>query len=157
MNTQQLFEVLKHDPFTSKYNYNVLPLNHFLENSFSRLSMLIINYDTCDNPGSHWVAVFIDKDRNIEYFDSYGILPMYSSIMNKLTSISANKSPTFNLTCFQGNSTACGQYCLLYLLLKARGFTLKRIQNIFHMTKVAKERDFVVNYFVNFNYDKLFD
>lgn len=155
MNTQQLFNVLKHDPYTSKFNCEVLPLNHFLENSITKSSLFIINYDGCDEPGSHWVAIFINTKKEIEFFDSFGMLPIYSSIVEKLD-VFSNKKPTFNLFRFQGNSTVCGQYCLLYLLLKARGFTLKDIQSIFYKTETFVERDFVANHFINQRFGKLF-
>lgn len=58
------------------------------------------------------------------------------------------KKPHFNLACFQGNASVCGQYCLLYLLFKIWGFILKKIQNILHETETFAERDFVVNHFI---------
>lgn len=156
MNTQQLLNVLKHDPYTSEFNCKVLPLNHFLEYSATTSSLMIINYDTCDEPGSHWVAVFINKNKKIEYFDSYGMLPIYSSVTEKLSDLSHNKGLAFNKIRFQGNSTVCGQYCLVYLLLKARGYSLKQVQNIFHKTETFVERDLVANYFINEKFGQLF-
>lgn len=156
MNTEQLMDVLKHDTYTSKFNCEVLSLNHFLESSIAISSLIIINYDSCDEPGSHWVAIFINKKQEIEFFDSYGMLPIYSSIRTKLNNTFGKTRPTFNLIRFQGNSTVCGQYCLLYLLLKARGFTLKDIQNTFYETKSFAERDVVANQFINKRFGKLF-
>ncbi|KAJ8048841.1 hypothetical protein HOLleu_01315 [Holothuria leucospilota] len=36
---------------------------------------LVINLDPSHLPGSHWVAVFISKEKHGEYFDSYGLPP----------------------------------------------------------------------------------
>lgn len=156
MNTEELLKVLKHDPFSTRFDYSVLPLNHFLEKRFNTSSLVVVNLDDCDEPGSHWVALSIDNSGDVEYFDSYGILPFYSSVMTKLQKLSLNRKLGFNLTCFQGNSSVCGQYCLLYLLLKSRGFSLKEIQHILCKTETTTERDFVVNQFINFTFGKLF-
>ena len=156
MNTDQLLNVLNHDPYTSKFNCEVLPLNHFLESSILKPSLIIINYDSCEESGSHWVALFIDTKKGIEFFDSYGMLPIYPSIMEKLNSSFSDEKTTFNLFRFQGNSTVCGQYCLIYLLLKARGFTLHDIQNIFYKAETFEVRDFVANHFINKRFGKQF-
>ena len=36
---------------------------------------MVLNKDPADEPGEHWVAVYINEDRKGEYFDSYGMTP----------------------------------------------------------------------------------
>ena len=38
----------------------------------------IINTDDHDEPGEHWLAVYVDKD--VEYFDSFGLFPLDSRL-----------------------------------------------------------------------------
>ncbi len=156
MNTKEILDVLNNDLFTSKYCYSVLPLNHFLENSFPNSSFAVVNYDDCDKPGSHWVAIFIDENRNVEYFDSYGIMPLDFSIISKLEEISNGKEIIFNLARFQGTSSVCGQYCLVYLLLRTRGVKLRKIKKILLQCSSFPERDYIVNHFINQSFGILF-
>ena len=36
---------------------------------------MVLNTDPADEPGEHWVAVYIHEDGKGEYFDSYGMAP----------------------------------------------------------------------------------
>ena len=118
--------MLKTDSFTSRYNCYVLPLNHFLETTVSEPSLIIFNYDNCYQTGSHWVAVLINET-DVEYFDSYAIPPFYHSLRQKISNLSLNKVYKRNSYTFQGISSVCGQYCLIYLLLCSKGYQMKSI------------------------------
>ena len=157
MNTVEILQVLNNDFFASKYDCYVLPLNHFLHTNFDKPSLIVFNYDDCDKSGSHWVAVFIDKN-NIEYFDSYAIPPLTETLLNKIEFLSVNKTIKFNSTCFQGDSTSvCGQYCLIYLLLCSRGYQMKSICKTLLHCKFSSERDVIVNDFINHHFLTLFN
>ena len=56
MNTTELVNILRTDQHTRVLNPAVKPLNHFLEEPLNRPSMTIVNLDSCDERGSHWVA-----------------------------------------------------------------------------------------------------
>lgn len=76
---------------------------------------LIINLDTSDLPGSHWVAVYINKSRHAFYFDSYGSPPTVQ-ITKWLKQF---KSFSYNKKCFQSIfSKNCGFYCIYFIYLK---------------------------------------
>lgn len=155
MNAQQLEDVLREDPFTSLYSVMILPINHFLEQNVKKSSMIIFNYDECDEPGSHWVAVFVCPNGNVEYFDSYAYPPLNELLHIKINNLSRRKT-MYNLTCLQGKSSVCGQYCLVYLLLRARGYHMNEIVSFFLQCSVDDERDHVVNQFINSNFHHLF-
>jgi len=40
---------------------------------------LIINTDSSNNPGEHWVAIYTDNNCS-EYFDSFGLPPLQEEI-----------------------------------------------------------------------------
>ncbi|KAK3917100.1 LOW QUALITY PROTEIN: Putative thiol protease R355 [Frankliniella fusca] len=74
-------------------------------------------------PGTHWVAFFIDKHGVGEYWDSYGMPPIVSHHKNFLKRLC--KKWTYNHTSLQAiDSKVCGEYCLLYLIHRAHGYTL---------------------------------
>lgn len=137
-----LQELLQHEYRTASQSFKTRPVHwkiclqcisiesFFLKNSSKSLSLVVVNSDDCDNPGSHRIAISIDKNGDVEHFHSYGICSFCSSVI-----MSFDKKSQFNLTCFRGNFLVCGQYCFLYLLLKSKGFSLKNLQNIPHETK----------------------
>ena len=91
---------------------------------------LIINTDKHDEKGEHWVAIYI-SNRNIGYyFDSYGLPPLNREIevfLNQYTN-----GWKYNSQTIQGlNSTKCGQFSVLFILLKTIGFTFQQITNLF--------------------------
>lgn len=153
MNTVELLNILKNDPYTSKMNCEVLPLDHFLIKSIRSPSAVIFNYDNSDEPGSHWVATFTLADGQVEYFDPFGVKPLTKTLMNKIISLSV-QFPVFNSTAFQGESFVCGQYCLIFLLLRARGFHTSHIKKLMMLCDSTHERDHVICDFINMTFSK---
>ena len=91
----------------------------------------LINTDHSAGPGEHWVCVWCDGRGHVEYFDSFGLPPVFASIQNF---IDRNRSGRFkyNKRLLQSlTSSACGLYVLYYVLMKSRGATLSRVQQMF--------------------------
>lgn len=157
MNSQQLEQVLKEDLYTSSFSIKVLPINHFMDEKFELSSMTIFNYDECNKPGSHWVAVFFCPDGIVEYFDSFAFPPLNKSLLMKIENLSKYE-PLYNVTCLQSKSSVCGQFCLVYLLLRARGYHMNEIVSFFKNSPTdGDEHDHVVNSFINLNFQHLFN
>lgn len=86
-------------------------------------ALLICNTDPISKPGSHWVAFYIDKHGVGEYWDSYGMPPLVSQHKKFLQRHC--KKWTYNHTCLQAlDSSVCGEYCVLYLVHRAHGYSL---------------------------------
>jgi hypothetical protein len=70
----------------------------------------IVNYDTSEKSGSHWVAIV--KDNNIVfYFDSYGIYPL-----KEVKQRYPNKKIIYNDYAVQKiNSNICGHLCIAFI------------------------------------------
>ena len=85
----------------------------------------IINLSPSWHPGSHWVAAYKD-DETAEYFCSYGTKA--SSELKWLLGrkYSENSKQLQTLT-----SDLCGQYCLFYLMCRARGLSLNDVLSCF--------------------------
>ena len=85
---------------------------------------LIVNTDTHDSPGEHWIAIYLDGNGGGEYFDSYGLPPLHKEFiyfMQKNCPIGWcwNSVTLQCLTCI-----TCGQYCLTYIKLKLNNYSL---------------------------------
>lgn len=95
---------------------------------------IVINTDTSDGPGIHWVAAYIDPWQRGWYFDSYGFPPppILVYFLNARTIYW-----TFSDTTLQSvTSTTCGYFCLYFLYHKTRGKTLSQIIGFFDTTRL---------------------
>jgi len=47
--------------------------------------LLVCNTDHSDEPGRHWIAIYVDNDGHGEYFDSFGRRPVvdFEHYMNR--------------------------------------------------------------------------
>jgi len=83
----------------------------------------ILNYDNSDQPGTHWVGLFIDpKVKHIEYFDPFGVPPKKRilNILNKLElPIIMSNTQLQDL-----NSEACGYYVVEYIKMRTEGMSM---------------------------------
>lgn len=89
----------------------------------------IVNTDPNYLPGSHWVALYINKNNYAYYFDSLGNVPI-NSVANILD---RNKiTYDYNTKRIQGDkSDVCGDYCLLFVYLACQGYILKSFISLF--------------------------
>ena len=57
------------DSFIGVFSSDILP-------SYAQTGYYVVNLDTSQQPGSHWIAIKISKSKcQNEYFDSYGLGP----------------------------------------------------------------------------------
>ena len=73
MNSLQIEDLLKKDSQAKKIFEKVCALDEIEVPSYP--IAYVINSDTSDKKGEHWVVVYFDKNRRGEYFDSYGLPP----------------------------------------------------------------------------------
>lgn len=95
-----------------------------------RGTSLIINTDSSDGPGEHWVAVYVD-DKDIEYFDPYGLPPFHEEIASFLER--NGRRITINHVTLQtpGYSVTCGHYACLFVLFRGRGLEYESLLRMF--------------------------
>ena len=152
MNSTELLKILQCDRYTNLLNPAVKPLNHFLDEPLSSPSLTIVNLDSCDKPGSHWVAVYVPMNGRTEYFDSYANEPN-KKFLFKLQQL--KNEIIYSLIPVQGLSTVCGQYCLLFLLIRSRGFVFHDIISTFLLSEFSAERDSIANFMINHFYENV--
>ena len=146
MNSQQLRNILNSDEHTSMLNPSVKSLDEFVNTEIFIPSMNIVNFDQSHQPGSHWIAVNITDSGSTEYFDSYGDTVQNILIDTKLKQMGRIKRSKHVL---QGISTVCGQYCLIFLLMRARNYSYKNILSKLKQVDSSRERDFIVSQVIN--------
>lgn len=128
LKTNEVDSLVRADPLAAQQFVGVFALDKIPDfTNIQHPQSLVFNTDPHCCPGQHWVAIHLDPvTRTSEYFDSYGILPIYRQAMQTLSSISPTRI-NFNAETLQElDSTLCGHYCVVYLWEKARGTPLSR-------------------------------
>jgi len=130
MNTIEINNYLKgFKEFGGTYPRDSLPYK------VDKPSCFVINTDKADGPGEHWVAIYLYNNGSGEYFDSFGLPPLHTEIIQFLHK-NCPKGWYHNSITFQSfYSGTCGTYCVLYLSTKCRGMTFELFINMFNNNK----------------------
>lgn len=150
METNEIYAGLKTNTMTRDCIADVLPIDLLPEKTLVEynahgIKFFVVNLDSSDEPGSHWVAMLISPMPKIynEYFDSYGLEPA-QEIKDYL-----GANYIMQRRELQGSkSTVCGQWCMYYVWLRCRGYTLRDIIAPFASCS-PEENDKYVNKIIN--------
>ena len=143
MNTKQINAILRSDCMTKDLYHGEFAMD-CLPNL--QPGAYIINTDDYDEPGEHWLAVY--NDDCVEYFDSYGLVPL-DDRLNRFLGVHYVYNSVKLQQLF---SNACGFYCVYYILHRARGYYMNDIINVLKRS----DGDFVVKEFLYRHYKPLF-
>jgi hypothetical protein len=72
MDTIALTDILSRDPYAQKTFCGVFACNHLPRIVKVVPASFIVNTDPSYKSGAHWLAVYFDENRTVEFFDSYG-------------------------------------------------------------------------------------
>ena len=87
----------------------------------------IINFDEYANTGTHWIALFCDKNE-IVYFDSFGV----EHIPEEIKEFIGNKNIKANIFRVKVNdSIMCGYFCIGFIDFMLAGKKLNDLTNLF--------------------------
>ena len=145
MDTKQLESYMTKDPEIAKLYGGVVPKD-MLPLRPPRPSLYIVNQDTSDKAGSHWIVVFIgDREQPAEYFDPLGKEPD-KDFKKYLTCQS--KSYMYNTQrCQNYMSNLCGHYCLFYCYFRARGHAMQSILKMFDKNDLMHNDQMVYSFY----------
>ncbi|KAF8791612.1 hypothetical protein HNY73_006453 [Argiope bruennichi] len=145
MNGNEIHYILSKDPYTSPFFRGV-----FASDTIPILkekSAIVVNTDTSSEPGSHWLAFYLESD-NLEFFDSYGNPPefygrLFHDFVSHYSSVFWNSTP---MQSFMSN--VCGAYCIYFILKRCQGKSLYSIvsnlsecqKNDFRIYQFGKKR-----------------
>ena len=98
----------------------------------------VCNTDDGDEPGEHWIALYLSSDGRGEYFCSYGLPPLhavFSAFLNKHCSEWTHNSKRLQSPW----SNVCGQYCVTYIMFRCNGSPMRTFVNAFRTDLVAND------------------
>jgi hypothetical protein len=88
----------------------------------------------------HWLAVFYEKQGFCTFSHSYGMKPSFYNLHNFV--FQSSRGFEHNTQQLQSlTSSVCGNYCIYFIMLKARGLKLQEILELFD------KKDFCMNDF----------
>lgn len=118
MNTHEIENILRNQRCTKGVFRGVYAKDKLPKMVQKYPAAYVVNLDDSSLPGSHWVLVYISKDRTGEYFDSYGNSPP-KEIRRFLDRNSIQW--THNKRRIQSlSTTVCGAYCIVYLIRRCQ-------------------------------------
>jgi hypothetical protein len=142
MQTIEIVRLMLSDSVIRPIFKGVFPIDK-IPDIISYPSAMIINMDAHDEPGSHWVALYFDKNKRCDFFNSYGVEPkdpLKSYIENNSISYSCNEKPVQKVF-----TTTCGQFCIFFLFWRTRGVRMKTITSCLQ----KRTADEIITGFVN--------
>jgi hypothetical protein len=150
MNTPDIRRILREDVHAGPLFSGVFARDAFVE--FARRRQrgdyaAVFNTHVSGRPGEHWIA-YVRRNGEGWYFDSYGRPPdAYPDVTEALANgrSVADGVVLWNGERLQGLSTsACGDYCVLFILLCCRGWTFERILTRLTRIPDSERRDHAV-------------
>lgn len=149
MNTAQIRQILREDPRAKDVFVGVYPRDHLPGIVQKYPSAYVCNTDPHTEDGEHWVAIYVDDCGRGEFFDSYGLPPLYKRFRDFLdtqcTSWTFNEQQLQQLT-----SHVCGHYCVFYLLHRCRDISMNTIVHMFGPNVLDNDvlvHDFIVRHY----------
>lgn len=146
MNSSTIHKILSRDPYTARYFGGVYPSDKIPE-VHRTPAAFVINTDKHNEPGTHWIALFIEDKKTLEFFDSYGLSPgVYGNDIARF--VMTFSDVKWNKLCLQSlTSNVCGPYCIYYLFKRCQGFCMNYIlsqlagrKNDFRMYQFVKKK-----------------
>jgi hypothetical protein len=115
MNSDAIAAILRgeratHDVFRGVYAQNEIRQAMTKCERLEAPSAFVINSDPITLPGEHWLAVFHNRSRQFEFFDTYDMSPSTYGLDGSWNFINTNTRKVQAL-----DSNACGQHCIFYI------------------------------------------
>lgn len=114
-------------------------------------SAIVVNADPHSRPGSHWLAIYIDINKELDFFDSYGRPPdqKFTHFIKR-----NSKVARYNITVLQDiTSSVCGHYCVTFLYFKSQGILMSEFIDLFCNNSMENDRRITI-LFAEFFYQR---
>lgn len=103
---------------------------------------VVVNTDTSNKEGAHWIAIYRPKHGPVEYFDSFGLPPLVPETINYLNRI-APRGWTYSISTVQHEKAdSCGHHCVNFL--KHRLLELPMSHILTHLSPDRLKNDYIV-------------
>lgn len=145
-------KTLKNNNFTKTVYQGIFPcdkLTDFVIPSFP--CGIVVNFDPAKKPGSHWIGLYFDRFKNVEYFDTYARPINTNKNIFKFIQQNGNKAVKYltGSSVQDDSSSVCGHYTILFLLCRAKKISFSCFVNTFSDQSDNGEYDSVVKKIVN--------
>ena len=138
-------EILRALSFVPDHTIGVYP-SDMIPESWQMPATLVFNTDNSKKPGTHWVAVYVDRKSCGYYFDSYGMKPHIPDHVMRLRKNC--KTLRYNDRQLQSiSSDVCGHFCIMFLYFMARNIGFSEFLSLF--SSDLHKNDVVVKEFVD--------
>ena len=98
-----------------------------------------MNSDSKTQKGEHWVAIYFDKNRREEYFNSYGLPPAILGLEAYMDRFLMDW--IYNRKTIQSLfSTVFGHYCVHFILFRGRAIPLHAVVSVFAANLTENDR-----------------
>jgi hypothetical protein len=117
----------------------------YLDKGYKSIGV-VFNEDPHDQPGSHWVGLYIDLVKNIAYFfDSYGD-PPHKRVQKWIEKIKPQFNLKYNRTEHQLKNSECGVYTIHFIVRMALGVPFRTIEkDIIRDSQINRKRKMYFN------------
>ena len=92
MQTDQISHLLSRDPMMCPYD--VVAKDCLPEIIDTYPNAIVCNTHDTDQPGEHWIAMYVDSKRHGDYFDPYGLEPQHIEFTNFMNEHCSSGHPT---------------------------------------------------------------
>ena len=104
----------------------------------------IINLDEYETIATHWMALYVNNNNNLTYFDSFGV----ENIPKEIRKFIGNKNIIANIYRIQAyNSVMCGYFCIGFSDFMLKGKRLSGYINSFCSDDYQKNHKIILKYF----------
>lgn len=114
MDTLQVTRILRSNPLTSRSFKECIPIDHLREPS-TFPSSYVVNLDSSDEEGSHWVVYYFLRKNNVLYFDSFARPPTLN------INVQRNIKPYQSI-----DANTCPHHCISFIYHISIGFSLNQ-------------------------------
>ena len=138
MNSIEIVKCVQQDVKAKRIFKGIFP-HDWLSTALEKLKyeqkpyVIVCNTQDSSRKGEHWISISVNKPAGIvEYFCSLGLPPPHQNIHNFLFQCLPSANVIFNHRSIQHvSSIACGLYVIYYVIMKARGASLRKLLTSF--------------------------
>ena len=130
LNSIQLSITVKSNSVTSKHTLAVFARDELSSVHTDPPQIIIVNTDPLEKSGKHWLLIYFNEDRLVDFFDSLGYdINFYHSSIKKFVQKFTKKYQNVIMTCRLQplDSSLCSHYCLYYAYCKCLDMRAKDI------------------------------
>ena len=156
MYTYEIQYVIDHGIWIKNLQAKVCAKDQLPRQNPTHVKAYIVNTERSNKAGEHWVAVIFNNNGDVLYFDSYGLPPLETEIINFLDNHSS--SWRYNRQRLQSlQSKVCGLFCIFTLDAAARGYNIQKYLQQKFLSTDHHRNDRDVSLWFNQQYGNLYN